>query len=48
MYRRLVVLILLAISVMGCGDIAHWHSRTVFGLDCRPEKLQNGQCVATR
>lgn len=48
MLRRLVGLALLLVSLAGCADAAHWHSRTVFGLDCRPEKLHNGQCVATR
>jgi hypothetical protein len=48
MSRRVVFLLLLLVSLVGCGDLAHWHSRAVFGLDCRPEKLQNGQCVATR
>jgi hypothetical protein len=32
----------------GCMDVAHWQTRTFYGLDCRQEKLVNGQCVPVK
>jgi hypothetical protein len=46
---RQALLVLLLLSVLsGCADLIHGHSRTLFGVDCRPDKLRNGQCVETR
>ena len=39
--------LLLISSLSGCADMAHRYTRTVWGVDCRQDKLQNGQCVAT-
>lgn len=36
------------LMLSGCGDAAHWYSRTFYDTDCRPEKLQNGYCVSTK
>lgn len=48
-YIRLTLALLCLTGILaGCADVAHWQSRTLFGVDCRPEKLHNGQCVATR
>lgn len=41
-----IVIVLLVLS--GCGDAAHWYSRTFYDTDCRPEKLQNGYCVSAK
>jgi hypothetical protein len=45
--KRLLCLFAL-LTLTSCADVSHLHSKYLFGLDCRPEKLQNGQCVATR
>jgi hypothetical protein len=45
--RRLFLLALL-VGLSGCGDLAHSYQRAVWGIDCRAEKLHNGQCVAAR
>jgi hypothetical protein len=39
------MLLLLNLALSGCMDVAHWQTRTFYGVDCRPEKLQNGNCV---
>jgi len=39
--------VVLLSMLSGCGDMAHRYTRTVWGVDCRPEKLKNGQCVGT-
>lgn len=41
-------LMLLAAMLGGCADISHKYQRSVWGIDCRQEKLVNGQCVAAR
>jgi hypothetical protein len=43
----LLSVLLLGGMLSGCGDIAHWQTRTFYGIDCRPEKLHNGSCVPT-
>lgn len=43
--KRFLLLTILLATLSGCADIVDWHSRTLFGLDCRPEHLQpDGQC----
>ena len=42
----LVVGVVIAVLV-GCSDLAYSVHRTALGIDCRPEKLQHGQCVST-
>jgi len=39
------VTLVLSLLLSGCGDAAHWYTRTFYGIDCRPEKLNNGYCV---
>ena len=39
------LLVLGSLLLSSCMDVAQWQLRTFYGLDCRPEKLQNGQCV---
>ena len=41
-------LTIITLSVLGCSDVAYQYQRSVWGLDCRQAKLQNGQCVAVR
>ena len=43
----LFVAVLLVAGLSGCADMANGWQRTVLGIDCRPEKLQNGMCVST-
>jgi hypothetical protein len=43
----LLVLALLVASLSGCADMANGWQRAALGIDCRPEKLQNGMCVST-
>ena len=31
--------------LVGCGDLAHQYQRTVWGIDCRQDKLIHGQCA---
>ena len=38
----------LALSLSGCSDLAYWNAKTFYGIDCRPEKLQNGHCVPVK
>ena len=42
------LLVLGSLLFSGCMDAAQWQLRTFYGLDCRPEKLQNGQCVPVK
>jgi hypothetical protein len=42
------LLVLGGLLLHGCMDIAQWQLRTFYGLDCRPEKLHNGQCVPVK
>lgn len=47
--KKLFVLTLVAASLIGCGEATHLYQRTLFGIDCRPDKLQaNGQCAVSR
>jgi len=49
MARFLTTLLVLGgLLVSGCADIAYWQVRTFYGLDCRPEHLNNGQCVPVK
>lgn len=45
LYLMLVVGLLVS-SLSGCAEMAHQTTR-LYGLDCRQEKLVNGQCVST-
>lgn len=45
----LILGVLLSAVLSGCADAAYWHQRTVFQIDCRPEKLlPNGHCAPVR
>ena len=46
--RRDMMLVvgLLVLSLSGCAEMAHQTTR-LYGLDCRQEKLVNGQCIST-
>ena len=44
----LLVLLGLVCVLSGCMDVAQWQLRTFYGVDCRPEKLVNGQCVPVK
>jgi hypothetical protein len=46
--HRLLCLVILTLSLSGCMDVAQWQLRTFYGLDCRPEKLQDGKCVPVK
>ena len=49
MHRFLATLLVLGgLLLHGCMDVAQWQLRTFYGLDCRPEKLQNGPCVPVK
>ena len=41
----LLGLLFLIVLLTGCGDIAHQYQRTVWGIDCRQDKLIHGQCA---
>lgn len=43
-----IVFIVALLAMTSCAEVTHWHSKAIFGLDCRPTHLHNGQCVATR
>jgi hypothetical protein len=43
--RRRFGWLVLVLLISGCADAAYWHQRTFYGIDCRPEKLTNGQCT---
>jgi hypothetical protein len=38
----------LGLLLSGCMDVAQWQLRTFYGIDCRQEKLVNGQCVPVK
>ena len=40
-----LLLLLVALLLSGCADASYWYAKTFYGIDCRPEKLQNGYCV---
>jgi hypothetical protein len=40
--------LVLGLLLAGCADLAYWNAKTFYGIDCRPEKLQNGQCVPVK
>ena len=42
-----ILLLVCSLLLRSCMDVAQWQLRTFYGLDCRPEKLQNGNCVPT-
>ena len=42
------LLVLGSLLLSGCMDVAQWQLRTFYGIDCRPEKLQHGQCVPVK
>jgi hypothetical protein len=44
-----VLALVLAMTLSGCADVVDWHSRTVFGIDCRPDHRQaTGECGRVR
>jgi hypothetical protein len=46
--RASVVVVLLAGLLTGCTDAMNAYQKAVWGADCRPEKLDNGRCVAAK
>jgi hypothetical protein len=44
---RDIPVVLVLVSLAGCAELSHQATR-LYGLDCRQEKLQHGQCVAAR
>jgi hypothetical protein len=40
-----IIVLLGAMLLSSCADIAYWQLETFYKLDCRPEHLKNGQCV---
>jgi len=46
--QRVLGLVVLAGCLSGCMDVAQWQLRTFYGIDCRQEKLVNGQCVPVK
>jgi hypothetical protein len=45
---QILSLALLLACLSGCSDAAYWQLRTFYGIDCRPEKLTNGQCTPVK
>jgi len=43
-----LALLHLGFALGGCADLAYWNAKTFYGIDCRPEKLQNGHCVPAK
>jgi hypothetical protein len=43
-----IITVVLSLILSGCYDIATWQARTFYGLECRSEKLVNGQCVPVK
>ena len=44
--RLLIALaLLLAVVLSGCTDMATHGNRLIWGIDCRPEAMRNGQCA---
>ena len=41
-------ILVLTLFLSGCSDLAYWNQRTFSGIECRPEKLHNGQCVPVK
>ena len=44
----LILTLALGLLLSGCYDIATWQARTFYGLECRSDKLVNGQCVPVK
>ena len=43
-----ILTLVLSLVLSGCMDVAQWQLRTFYGIDCRQEKLVNGQCVPVK
>jgi hypothetical protein len=43
-----IAMLVLSLCLSSCADLAYWHAKTFYGIDCRPEVLQNGQCVPVK
>jgi len=49
MKRMLCGFLVLSCCVMsGCAESAYWYQRSVWGIDCRQDKLTNGQCTPVK
>jgi hypothetical protein len=44
---RLSALLALVLCLGGCAEYAY-RANELVGINCRPEALQNGQCVSTK
>ncbi|HEY5864014.1 MAG TPA: hypothetical protein VI542_00455 [Candidatus Tectomicrobia bacterium] len=42
---RLSCLLVLVLVLGGCSDMAMHGNRLIYGIDCRPEAMRNGQCA---
>ena len=42
------LMLVLSLLFSGCMDVAQWQLRTFYGIDCRQDKLVNGQCVPVK
>jgi len=42
------LMLVLSLLCSGCMDVAQWQLRTLYGIDCRQDKLVNGQCVPVK
>jgi hypothetical protein len=43
-----LILGLMLLAVTSCAETAYLEQRLLWGIDCRPEKLVNGHCVAAK
>ena len=43
-----VLFVTLALVLSGCADLASKQLEVFYGLDCRPEHLNNGNCVPVK
>jgi hypothetical protein len=44
--RNIILLLVLVLVLSGCTEYGY-RLNELYGLNCRPEALQNGRCVAT-
>ena len=47
MRRHILVALLLALALSGCAEYSY-RLTELYGMNCRPEALQQGQCVTAK